>query len=538
MDRKLIEAARRPLATETGAVCKDPAGRLRFCLCYPNSYYLGMSNLGFQGVYWLLNQQDRVACDRAFLPREIDRYRSTGTPVVGIETGRPLRDFHAVGFSLNFELDYAHVPLMLALSGLPPRAADRAENEPLVVLGGPAPTYNPEPLADFADVVLIGEAEEAVGPLSAELAAWALDATAGKGDLLERLAQLPGCYVPSLYRPQHHSDGTLAGLEPAAGAPARIGRLWTRDLDAWPTCSRILTPDTEFGRMFLLELSRGCGRGCRFCVASYCYRPVRRRSLGLLLDLARQGLAQRDTIGLLAAAVTDYPQIGELCEGILAMGGKASFASVRADSLTPEIIRCMQASGTRTVTLAPEAGNDRLRQAINKVVGEEQYLAAARLAWEHGIRTLKLYFIVGLPGETDEDVADIAAFVRRVREVAPVPEITVGAGALVPKPGTPFQRAAMLPPQETKRRLQLLRRQLHGERGVSFAFEGANWSFLQGALARGDRRLGEVIGRAAESNPGSYGTWPAAFRQAGLDPAWYAVRERAENEMLPWGHVG
>jgi len=539
MDRKLIQSARRHRDRESGAVCRDPAGRLRLCLCYPNTYYLGMSNLGFQGVYWGFNQQPQVACDRAFLPAAtaLPRYRQTGTPIVGIETGRPLREFHAVGFSVNFELDYAHVPLMLQLSGIAPLAGQRAGTEPLVILGGPAPTYNPEPLAPFADLVVIGEAEEMLAPISALLAQWALEGTLSREALLDRLAQVPGCYVPSRYRVEYHPDGNVARVAPQSGAKQRVRRLWVRDLDEWPACTRIFTPDTEFGRMFLLELSRGCARGCRFCVASYCYRPVRRRSLPVLLDLAREGLQHRDTVGLLAAAVSDYPQVDELCEGILAMGGKVSFASLRADTLTPRMMRCLQASGVRTITLAPEAGTDALRRTLNKGISEQQYVEAVRLAYAHGVRTLKLYFIVGLPGETMAEVEAIPDLVLRLRAAAPFPHLTVGAGALVPKPGTPWEREAMLPPTEVKNRLARIRSGLAQVGGTSLAFEGANWSFLQGALARGDRRQAPVILQAAQ-DPGRYSAWLQAFRDAGLDPAWYALRGRPENEVLPWGHVG
>ena len=539
MDRKLHQAAQLHLQSETGAVRKDPSGRLRICLCYPNTYYLGMSNLGYQGVYWLLNQQPWAACDRAFLPErsQLARYQATRTPVIGLETGLPLRDFHVLGFSLNFELDYAHLPLMLSLSGVPPLASARADPDPLVILGGPAPSYNPEPLAAFADAVVVGEAEEVIAPLTQILCAWALEGRLSRAALLAELSRLRGCYVPSRYAVSYHGDGTVQAVTPQPPAPAHVPRLWPRHLDAWPTCSRLLTPHTEFGRMFLLELSRGCGRGCRFCVASYCYRPPRRRSLGLLLDLAAQGLAQRDTIGLLAAAVSDYPQVEQLCAGIVAAGGKVSLASLRADTLTPGLMRSLQASGVRTLTLAPEAGTDRLRLGMGKDISDQHYLEAARLAYQHGVRTLKLYFMVGLPGETDEDVDAIADFVRRLQAQAPFPRLTVAAGALVPKPGTPFQREAMLAPQAVRARLAHLRAHLAGTRGVSFAFEGANWSFLQGALARGDRRLAPVI-MAAAADPARAGTWSRAFAQGGLDPAWYALRPRPQDELLPWQHVG
>jgi len=537
MDRRLLQAARAPLASEIGALHVNPAGRLRTCLCYPNTYHLGMSNLGYQQVYWLLNQHPRVACDRAFLPepRLLPRYRTTRTPIVGLETGRPLRDFPVLGFSLNFELDYPHLPLMLSLSGVPPLAADRSPADPLVILGGPAPSYNPEPLADFADLVLIGEAEEAIAPLADLLAAWALDGALSRAELLERLSAQPGCYVPTRYRVSYGEDGQPA-VAPLPGAQPHVPRLWTRDLDAWPVCSRLLTPATEFGHLFLLELSRGCGHGCRFCVASYCYRPPRRRSLPLLLELARQGLAHRDTVGLLAAAVSDYPQLDQLCSGIISAGGKVTLASLRADCLTPGLMRCLEASGTHSLTLAPEAGTDRLRMVIHKGIGEEDYLRAARLAYQHGVRALKLYFIIGLPTETDEDVAAIPDFVRRLRAAAPL-ALTVSAGPLVPKPGTPFQREAMLPPAQVRARLARIRSALAREPYVDLAFESPTWSFLQGALARGDRRLAPVL-LAASQDPGRSAAWLAAFRQHGLDPAWYALRPRPPHEPLPWQHLG
>lgn len=522
--------ARGRLEAEIGAVRKERGGRLRIALCYANTYHVGMSNLGLQTLYGLLNDRRDVVCERAFHPdpedlRDLQRRR---LPLTSMETQTPLGEFEVIAFSISFELDLLKAARMLALSGIPARAAQRDAHHPLVIAGGAAPTINPEPLAAIADAIAIGEGEMMLAPLVEALKA------GNKQAALRQLSAVPGAYVPSYYEARY-DDGVQALL--AGNAPGQIPRAVTPDLDAWPTHSRVLTDETEFGHMFLMEISRGCGRGCSFCAADRIYRPVRLRSRQALLETARAGLKVREMVGLIAAAVSDYPHVDELCQGILAEGGRVAVASLRADSATPELVDALAASKVQTITLAPEAATERLRRAVHKFIRDEDYLRTARLAAERGIRRLRLYFIVGLPTETEDDVHAIPAFVRALRKESGMGRVTVSAGPFVPKPHTPLERAPMLPVAEARRRMGIIRRGLAGEPWAEISLESANEAFIQAVLSRGDRRVGEVACRVAETR-GGFGDWLAAFREEGLDPEGFALRERPHDEPLPWGHVG
>lgn len=501
MPWKTTARARSLLAGEQGTIFASPGSRLRLLLAYPNTYRVGMSNLGFQAVYYLLNQLPGVSCERAFLPEGPGR-------LISLETQTPAGDFDVIGFSLPYELDCLNVLKMLRAAGIPLRAEQR-EAGPLVLAGGAWVSYNPLPLAEIADAFVIGEAETALAPL-----AQALAGRPKREDALRRLTEVPGVWVPS----------------PASRAPHPATRVYPPHLDDWPTCSRVLTRETEFGDLFLIELSRGCGRGCRFCVADYCYRPPRRRSLECLLDQARQGLRFRETIGLVAAAVSDYPAVEELVAEIRGMGGRISVSSLRADSLTPALVKALAESGVRTLTLAPEAGSDRLRQVLHKGIAEESYLEACRQAAALGIPQIKLYFMLGIPGEDEQDVAAIVALAERVRRLG-VERLSLSVSCLVPKPGTPFERIAMETPSSLDRKQRLLRKLVAGKADISF--ESPRWSLIQGALARGDRRLGGVMIAALEGGE-SFRAWKEAFRAAGLTAEEFACRSRPPEEALPW----
>jgi radical SAM superfamily enzyme YgiQ (UPF0313 family) len=518
---------RRRLAGEENLVSPGTGARLRICLCFPNTYHVGMSNLGFQTLYHLLNSLPGVGCERAFLP---DADSAVRGPLVSLESETPLGDFDVIAFSLSFDLDAVNLPRMLLLSGIPLFSGERSRG-PLVIAGGILSTFNPEPLAELVDAFVIGEAEETVEPLAEIL--MSRDARDGK---LAALAQLPGVYVPSLYEVRYQSNGTIERIEPRQHAPSSVNRLFIRTLDSRPCHSRLLTEETEFGGLFLVEVSRGCGRGCKFCAAGWCYRPLRHRSAEAVISTAQAGLEYRDTIGLIGAAVSDHPEIEKICGKILEAGGRISLASVRADSLTPSLIDALAASGTQTLTLAPEAGMERLREAIGKRLTDEQILSAARQAADAGIKRLRLYFMLGLPGEMEEDIEAIATLVDHVHQQG-VSHITVSACGFVPKPQTPFEREAMAPRKLIKRRLDTLRRLLAGSGGIETAFESPNSSFLQAIVSRGDRRLGKVLARLAEiSSPGN-AAWQRALAAEGLCGEWYANRSRPPEEMLPWAHI-
>jgi len=489
----------RRLAGETGAVRKDHGGRLRVCLVYPNTYRVGMSSLGFQAVYHLLNTERDVVCERAFIPdrEDLEDLHRTGEELVSYESQTPLGRFDVIAFSVSYELDYVHVARALRLAKVSPLAADRGRAEPLVIAGGAAVSINPEPLADLVDAVVLGEAEEAV----AEAVSAVLRSGGDRAGSLDALASVGGVYVP----------------ERAAAPPKpRAVRRYIEDLDAWPTHSRLLTREAELGDLFLVEVSRGCARRCRFCVTPACYWPPRWRSAESVLGAARAGLEHRDAIGLVGAAVSDHPEVDDIARGVVALGARLSVSSLRADSVSDVLLDALARGGARAITIAPEAGTERLRRAIGKPIRDEALADVLARAVRAGLREAKLYFMVGLPGEQEEDVEAIPALVRRLVRGAGLRRATVAAGAFVPKPETPFEGEAMLPARELSRRLRAVRDALRAEPRVRLALESANWSVIEGVLSRGDRRLGRVIVRAEELG-GNLAGWRAALAEAGLD---------------------
>ncbi|MBC7264362.1 MAG: radical SAM protein [Chloroflexi bacterium] len=500
-----IAAARRVLAQEKGAVIKDWGGRLSVALCYPNSYHVGMSNLAVHTLYRLFNQRGDVVCERVF--SGLGRRERENDPPVSIESQRPLSDFDVIAFSVSYELDYFHLVGMLRRAGIPTLARERDADWPLVLAGGPAPSANPAPLAPICDALFIGEVEERLPGL--------LDVLTARGvtreDILATLATQPGLYVPALA-----TEGT------------RVTRQWLRDLDSCPTHSVVFTPHTEFGDMFLLEISRGCGRGCRFCLAGYTYRPPRARHLDTLLQSARDGLTHRKRIGLVGAAVSDHPAVDRLAVTLRGMGAGLGASSLRADSVSEVFLRCLAEGDTRTLTLAPEVGSERLRRVINKNIPEDKVIRAVRLAAGFHFEAVKLYFMVGLPGESEEDVDEITTLVREVTSIFPG-LVKVNITPFVPKPGTPFQWAAMAPAEVLTARTERLKRALASAQ-VEVTQESVPWARVQGVLARGDQRVGEALALVASA---SLGAWNAALRKAGLAEEEY-LDERPLGAPLPW----
>jgi len=485
----------RLLADEEETIRKDPGGKLRMALVYPNTYAVGMSNLGFQTMYRLFNARQDMVCERAFLPED-------GGPARTLESDSPLLAMDLIAFSVTFELDYPNIPRILLRSGIEPFAERR--HRPFVLAGGPTMSYNPEPVAPFLDAAVVGEADHLAGPL--------IDALLAGEDAL---AALPGLYLPA------------RGAMPAA-------RLMVGNLDGAPVYNQVFTTHTEFGEMALMEVSRGCPYACRFCVASHVYRPARWRSLEALLPQIERGMRFRKRVGLIGASVTDHPQILELCEAILARGGEPSPASMRADALTDDLLRLLARGGARTITLAPEAGAESLRKRIGKgQLKNAALFTAAERALRAGIPNLKLYFIVGLPEETREDVEAIPVLVSRIAETGL--RVSVGCSALVPKPATPFARIPMAPEREIKAKLDLLRKTLRGI--AEFTHESSRWSYWQAVLARGDRAQASALARIAEA-PDTPAAWETAFRESGLDPDRYALDGIPPDAPLPWGHIG
>src|SRR5499433_899254 len=522
MSWKLKKKAQSLLASEEGVVRKDWGGRVSVALVYPNTYAVGMSNLGFQTVYERLNALPDAVCERVFFPdpEDLDELLRTGAEPFSLESLRSLREFDIVGFSVTYEGDYINVLRLLRMAGIPVRTADRGAGDPLVLMGGVCAFSNPEPLAPFMDAVAVGEGEELVGEI---VAAYAESCAAGTDDLrsrvIGRLALLSGIYVPAAYDVGYASDGSIESVSPiAAGVPPVVIKRRLRDVNRFETRSLLKTPKAEYGHMALLEVGKGCGRGCRFCLEGQVYRPVRHRSVAALRDtiaeLATQG---EKRIGLVGACVSDYPWIGDLLKVVEANGLELSISSLRADSLTDDLVAALARGGHRTLTVAPEAGTERLRRVVRKVISDEQLYAACDLVRQHGIPNLKTYFMIGQPTETAEDVDAIADLARRMLERLrvldpagrPFGRLTLSISSFVPKPWTPFQWAPFDGADALSAKLDVIKRGVRKLANVRVLHENPREAALQALLARGDRRVGDFLERAARLG----GDWRRALRE-------------------------
>lgn len=535
MSRKLIDNARKRLGAETGVISHPWGGRYTVALIYPNTYHQGMSNLGFQTVYHLLNSRDDCLCERFFLPDpdDLKEHETTGYPLFSLETQRALQDFDLIAFSVSFENDYLHLPTIFRLGRIPLFATERDEKHPLILLGGVCAFLNPEPLAEIVDMVAVGEAEPILPPLLDTLQS----DVESREALFDRLATLPGIYVPSLYSVDYSDDGTVAAMTPQGSTPTQVPRQYLTDLDSSPSRSFIQTEGTEFGDMSLAEISRGCSRGCRFCAAGYIYLPARDRSLDNLLEQVDAGLCQREKIGLVGAAVADHPEIDPLQQAILERGGKVSVSSLRLDALTESEVTSLRESGHRTVSLAPEAGSQRMRDLINKGLDEKQILHAVQLLADGDIPHLKLYFLIGLPTETQNDLDELLALTEKIRLIwreagrrrGALGTVNLSVNPFIPKPFTPLQWAPMAGEKALKKKIQFLRSSIARMPNTELQSESIRSARLQAFLSRGDRQVAKVL-PLLESGA----NLKQSCREAGLDPGFYIDRERGENEIFPW----
>lgn len=486
MNWQIQQILRRRRAAETGAIPAGRGGTLAVCLVYPNHYSVAMSSLGFQAVYKLFNDQSDLVCERAFLPdrEEFALYEKSGDTLVSFENERPLSDFDLIAFSVSFEPDFINIPRILRLARISELSAERGDAEPLVLAGGAAFFINPEPVADLIDLIAVGEGESLIPTLADFLVQ---QQHTDRQELLRQAAGLPGIYVPSLPSRQP-VDRVCASKESS------------------PSCSVVLTEETEFGNMYLVEVSRGCPRGCRFCVAGFVYQPFRQQPLDSLKAAVLEGLQQRKTIGLVGAAVSDHRDIEALCEFIVEQGGSPSLSSLRVDRLTPSLLELLAKSGHRTISLAPEGGSQRMRDMIRKNLTDEQILDAAEAVARAGILNLRLYFIIGLPGETDQDLEAMlrltAAIKDRVLEQARahkrLGEITLSVNPFIPKPFTPLQWAGMCPLDELKRKVAWLEKRVRPLANVRLKVEELQGCVLQALLSRGGRELTPLIRKMAE----------------------------------------
>ncbi len=528
---KLREKSRKKLALEEGAVKKDPGGRLSVALVYPNHYSPAMSNLGFQIVYNILNDLDGVLAERAFLPdhEDIAEFERSGLELFTIESERPLKGFDIIAFSISFEEDYMNIPLILELGGVRALSSERGDSNPLVIAGGIAASLNPWPIADFMDLFLIGEAEGGV----AEFMEFYRGALEGEGansrqGLLKTLDSLEYTLVPSFYKMKYSHEGTLMDIASDEGIKKRVRAKKNLSLKGFTIPANFIrTPLSVFKEASLIEIERGCGRGCRFCAAGFVCLPPRERGLDSVLTAVRGG-AKTGKVGLVGTAVSDYSHLNVVVEEGVKAGAAVTLSSMRLDALTEEKLVLLEKSGYKTITLAPEAGSERMRAEINKGLTEEDILMAVEMVAGAGFRKMKFYFLFGLPTEADEDAGAIVELTRKISALARGAAITISLNPFIPKPFTPFQWTAFEKRDVLKRRLGVIKKGLKFIKGVRLKSMPVDAAFFQAYMARGDTRAGAFITEAREIGIKAVVKKNLAFMEGEL------YRERCFDEPLPW----
>jgi radical SAM family uncharacterized protein len=536
---KLKQRQQNWLEAERGTVFKDWGAKLTIALAFPNRYALGMSNLGFQYVYRAFNRFETVVCERVFYPEpeDIPLIRQAPGRLLSVESQRPLQDFDLVAFSVPYENDYTNLFEMLRFAGIPPRS-DQRSGRPLVAAGGVALFINPEPVADYLDFVFAGESEELL-PEFVDFLRQRQGRSFERSEVLMDMAKsVKGIYVPSLYEPTYRKDGSLEGINPLSPAlPERITVRRADLLKAQPCATNIFTPNTEFSNVMLLEIARGCGRGCRFCAAGFLYRPVRYHASDKLLQ-AFDADCGTNRIGLVSAAVSDHPEIADLCSSFLEQGNSLSFSSLRADTMDSQILSTLEASEHHAVAIAPEAGSERLRRVINKNLSEEQIYRAAEMLAQKGILNIKLYFMIGLPTETLQDLEAIVETAKGIRHhvlsasrgKTKLATLTLSINSFVPKPFTPFQWVPFAGVAELREKAKWIRKALARLSNVRVHFDLPRWAYVQALLSRGDRRVSSLIDKVCVENA----AWSQAMRASPLNPDFWVMRERERDEKFPW----
>ena len=539
MNRKdLIDRLQELYKDEDSRVTINPHAEQKVAIVYPNTYFVGMSNLGLHIIYEEINLHPSSVCERIFLPekKELDVYDKTKTPLMSVETQRPMHQFDVVAFDVTFEMDYFHIPLMLRHGRVPVMSEDRTGFDPIVIAGGPCATFNPEPFADFIDAFIIGEGEGIVTAVL-ERIRQGREHGESREETIAGLARIDGVYVPVLYTPQYDDNDRFLGYDIAEGAPKIIRRHFEPLTSGGETV--IATNFTEFGAMYIIEVARGCGRHCRFCMAGYCFRVPRVRPLDILKEGVDRAEKLGKKVGLMGAAISDYPEVDELVTYIRSKDMRYSCASLRADSLTQAVVDGLAESGQKTITIAPETGSERLRRVINKGISEENLRTAAQLSAKSGIQHMRLYIMIGLPTETDEDIDAIVGLAERTQahmaEVGCKGRLTLSINPFIPKPFTPFQWMAMDHQKSVEKKLQYIKKSLQKNRRIEVLVESPKEAYIQGVLARGDRRLGKVLAACALDRGSK--SFKSEMKKAGLDMDDCNYRERKFEDYLPWSHL-
>ena len=541
---KLIQKAKSVLEKERGVVRKPWGGKITICLLYPNAYRVGMSNLGFQTLYRILNADDDVVCERAFLPEpeDLEEYRNSQTPLFSLESQRSLSSFDFLAFSISFENDFLNVLTLLELAHIPSESRFRDGRYPVVIAGGVAVFLNPEPISEFFDLFILGEAEEVIGEFLTACRQTLSDRKKKeKDEFLKHLGRVEGIYVPKFYRVTYAENGKIKAVDAEPGFPGKVKRRWVPELDPIPTQSILFTPDTEFKEMALVEVNRGCPRGCRFCAACFVYHPFRNRSLSSLESISKEALLKERRIGLTGTAVSDHPKLVSLCQTILSERGGISLSSLRVDAVSSSLVQCLKEAQDRTVAIAPEAGSERLRKMLKKGYSEEEILRSIGILVENGLSQIKCYFLIGLPSETDEDVKQILLLAKRIRHQILSNQknrekrwrLVLSVNPFIPKPATPFQWVPMDEVGELKKKLRIIQKGVQGERGVEMIHDLPKWAYIQALLSRGDRRVGKILTTTHRLR----GDWRQALRETSINADFYIYRKRDLDEIFPWDFI-
>ncbi|MDI6601905.1 MAG: TIGR03960 family B12-binding radical SAM protein [Thermoanaerobacteraceae bacterium] len=555
-----VEKPARYIGNELNSVHKDfNEGMVRFAFAFPDIYEIGMSHLGIKILYHLLNEREDIICERVFAPWvDLEKImKEEGIPLFSLESMTPVKDFDFVGFTLQYEMSYTNILNMLFLAGIPLDAAERSDRDPLVIAGGPC-AYNPEPLAQFIDFFVMGEGEEVIGEI-VDVYKKCKESGMSRKEILRNMANIEGVYVPSLYVMTYNEDGTVRSVEPVSRElPSKIKKRVIRDLDETYYPDKMIVPylQTVHDRI-MLEIFRGCTRGCRFCQAGMIYRPIRERSVENLMELAKKLVASTgyDEISLVSLSSCDYTFLNELIESLIdefkEKGVGISLPSLRIDASYVDIFNKIEEVRKSGITFAPEAGSQRLRDVINKNVTEDDLVNAVSAAFKFGWRTVKLYFMIGLPTETDADLIGIAELGERVLQEYKRLHgnirgltVTLSASSFVPKPHTPFQWEAQDSMDELHRKQSVIRSKIKGQ-ALRFTYHDARLSFLEAVISRGDRRISMVLKRAWEKGCRfdswneyfNFDIWMDAFKETGVDPDFYAGRKRSDDEVFPWDHI-